>query len=64
MADYGVAGLENPDFPHCEKGLLLPTSSKYKIRNTSFVSHVRFLFLFIFYNNIIFIKHTLLTGNR
>jgi hypothetical protein len=21
MADYGVAGLENPDFPHCEKGL-------------------------------------------
>jgi hypothetical protein len=22
MADYGVAGLENPDFPHCEKGLL------------------------------------------
>jgi hypothetical protein len=23
MADYSVAGLENPDFPHCEKGLLL-----------------------------------------
>ena len=22
MADYGVARLENPDFPHCEKGLL------------------------------------------
>ena len=22
IADYGVAGLENPDFPHCEKGLL------------------------------------------
>jgi hypothetical protein len=23
MADYGVARLENPDFPHCEKGLLM-----------------------------------------
>jgi hypothetical protein len=23
MADYGVAGLENPDFPHCEKVLYI-----------------------------------------
>jgi hypothetical protein len=23
MVDYGVAGLENPDFPHCEKGLFV-----------------------------------------
>jgi hypothetical protein len=21
MANYGVARLENPDFPHCEKGV-------------------------------------------
>jgi hypothetical protein len=27
MADYGVVGLENPDFPHCEKGLLLNPNS-------------------------------------
>jgi hypothetical protein len=31
MADYGVARLENPNFPHCEKGL-------YQIRKKNLLS--------------------------